>query len=261
MTAQIAVEAQNVWKAFGSLQVLKGVSLQVNHGEVACIVGASGSGKSTLLRCMNHLETVDNGRIYVSGDLIGYRESKRKLYELRESVNCSQRSRLGMVFQQFNLFAHMTVLENIIEAPMLVKGEHKDAATARANELLRRVGLADKSHAYPSQLSGGQQQRVAIARALAMEPKVMLFDEPTSALDPELVGEVLEVIRDLAKSGMTMVVVTHEMAFARDVGDLLVFMDDGVIVEQGDPAAVLADPKEDRTRTFLRRVLSEDASH
>ena len=259
MTTATAVSAQNVWKTFGSLQVLKGVSLEVNYGEVACIVGASGSGKTTLLRCMNHLESVDNGRVYVSGDLIGYRESNGRLYELHERANCTQRSQVGMVFQQFNLFSHMTVLENIMEAPMLVKGEAKDVAAARADELLRRVGLADKSGAYPAQLSGGQQQRVAIARALAMEPKVMLFDEPTSALDPELVGEVLEVIRDLADSGMTMVVVTHEMAFAREVGDLLVFMADGVIVEQGVPAEVLTDPQEDRTRKFLRRVLSGDA--
>lgn len=260
MTSAFAVDARNVWKAYGDLDVLKGIDLELSYGDVTCIVGPSGSGKSTLLRCMNHLESIDRGRLYVNGHLMGYRENAGRLYELPERINCRHRAEIGMVFQQFNLFAHMNVLENLIEAPTLVKKEPKESAVARATELLRRVGLGDKCDAYPSQLSGGQQQRVAIARALAMNPKVMLFDEPTSALDPELVGEVLEVIRHLAESGMTMVIVTHEMAFAREVGDLLVFMDGGVVVEQGPPAEVLARPQEMRTREFLYRVSNEDAS-
>ena len=220
-----------------------------------CIVGPSGSGKSTFLFCINHLEKINSGRLSVDGELVGYREGKDKLYELRDREVAAKRRQIGMVFQHFNLFPHMTALGNVIEAPMRVAGQSKKQATAKGRELLERVGLADKLSSYPSQLSGGQQQRVAIARALAMEPKLMLFDEPTSALDPELVGEVLDVMRELAKSGMTMVVVTHEMGFAREVGDKLVFMDGGVVVESGDPREVLANPREERTKAFLSSVL------
>ncbi|MBF4476906.1 amino acid ABC transporter ATP-binding protein [Rhodococcus rhodochrous] len=249
------VRADRVCKSFGAVKVLKGISLEVGRGQVTCLIGPSGSGKSTFLRCINHLERVDAGRLYVDGDLVGYVERGSKLYELHPRAAAKQRRDIGMVFQHFNLFPHRTVLENVIEAPILVKKLKRDEAVEKARDLLARVGLADKVDAYPAQLSGGQQQRVAIARALAMDPKLMLFDEPTSALDPELVGEVLAVMRDLADGGMTMVVVTHEMGFAREVADQLVFMDGGVVVEAGDPRQVLADPKESRTREFLSRLL------
>ncbi len=249
------VSAEGVRKRYGRLEVLKGITLEVQPGEVMCIVGPSGSGKSTFLFCINHLEKINSGRLSVDGELVGYREGKDKLYELRDREVAAKRRQIGMVFQHFNLFPHMTALGNVIEAPMRVAGQSKKQATAKGRELLERVGLADKLSSYPSQLSGGQQQRVAIARALAMEPKLMLFDEPTSALDPELVGEVLDVMRELAKSGMTMVVVTHEMGFAREVGDKLVFMDGGVVVESGDPREVLANPREERTKAFLSSVL------
>ncbi|WP_280266022.1 amino acid ABC transporter ATP-binding protein [Nocardia wallacei] len=249
------IRAEQVCKSFGALQVLKGVSLEVERGEVMCLIGPSGSGKSTFLRCINHLEQVNAGRLYVDGDLVGYQEKGGKLYELHPRVAARQRRDIGMVFQHFNLFPHRTALENIIEAPTQVKRLRKADAVARAKELLDRVGLAEKADAYPAQLSGGQQQRVAIARALAMDPKLMLFDEPTSALDPELVGEVLGVMRELAASGMTMVVVTHEMGFAREVADQLVFMDAGVVVEAGNPRDMLADPAQDRTKAFLSRIL------
>jgi polar amino acid transport system ATP-binding protein len=249
------VRAEEVRKHFGHLEVLKGITLEVARGEVFCIVGPSGSGKSTFLRCINHLEKVDGGRLAVDGELVGYRQQGDRLYELREREVAAKREQIGMVFQRFNLFPHMSVLDNVTEAPMRVKGESRKAATERAVQLLDRVGLADKRAAYPNHLSGGQQQRVAIARALAMSPKLMLFDEPTSALDPELVGEVLEVMRQLADDGMTMVVVTHEMAFAREVGDQLVFMDAGVVVEAGNPREVLGNPQHERTRSFLSKVL------
>ncbi|MFF3666666.1 amino acid ABC transporter ATP-binding protein [Microtetraspora malaysiensis] len=251
----LMVKAERVCKNFGHVEVLKGIDLEVQQGEVMCVVGPSGSGKSTFLRCINHLEKVDAGRLWVDGHLVGYRQRGDKLYELREKEVAAQRRDIGMVFQRFNLFPHMTALQNVMEAPMLVKGESKDAAKARAEQLMERVGLSDRMGNYPSQLSGGQQQRVAIARALAMQPKLMLFDEPTSALDPELVGEVLDVMRDLAREGMTMVVVTHEMGFAREVGDSLVFMDGGVVVEQGVPREVLANPQHARTQAFLSKVL------
>ncbi|MDQ1575251.1 MAG: hypothetical protein QOH55_401 [Microbacteriaceae bacterium] len=249
------VRADSVTKSFGSNEVLKGISLTVEAGEVLCIVGPSGSGKSTFLRCINHLERVDAGRLSVDGQLVGYREKGDKLYELKPKEAAKQRREIGMVFQRFNLFPHMTALENVMEAPMRVRGISKAQATARAEELLARVGLGDKGDHYPAHLSGGQQQRVAIARALAMEPKLMLFDEPTSALDPELVGEVLDVMKGLAKTGMTMIVVTHEMGFAREVADSLVFMDGGVVVESGDPREVLSRPQHERTKAFLSKVL------
>ena len=249
------VKAEQVCKSFGSLRVLKGIDLEVAAGEVLCLVGPSGSGKSTFLRCINHLERVDAGRLYVDGDLVGYREKGDKLYEISPRHAARQRRDIGMVFQHFNLFLHRTALENVIEAPMLVKGESRAEATERARDLLERVGLSAKADAYPAQLSGGQQQRVAIARALAMEPKLMLFDEPTSALDPELVGEVLGVMRDLAAAGMTMVVVTHEMGFAREVADTIAFMDDGVVVEAGRPSEVLRAPTHQRTKDFLSKIL------
>ncbi|WP_306323462.1 MULTISPECIES: amino acid ABC transporter ATP-binding protein [unclassified Streptomyces] len=249
------VKAEQVHKSFGHVQVLKGIDLEVKQGEVFCLIGPSGSGKSTFLRCINHLEKINAGRLYVDGNLVGYRQQGDKLYELRDREVSMQRRDIGMVFQRFNLFPHMTALENVMEAPVQVKKRSKSEARTQAQELLDRVGLADKANNYPSQLSGGQQQRVAIARALAMEPKLMLFDEPTSALDPELVGEVLDVMRDLAQSGMTMVVVTHEMGFAREVGDSLVFMDDGVVVESGDPREVLTNPQQERTQSFLSKVL------
>ena len=237
--------------------MLKGITLEVGKGQVLVMVGPSGSGKSTFLRCINHLEQVNAGRLYVDGDLIGYREKKRgdKLYEISPRDAAKQRRDIGMVFQHFNLFPHRTALENLVEAPMHVKRVKKADAVARAKDLLDQVGMAEKATAYPAQLSGGQQQRVAIARALAMNPKLMLFDEPTSALDPELVGEVLEVMKKLAEEGMTMVVVTHEMGFAREVADQLVFMDDGVVVESGPPREVLANPKHERTKAFLSKVL------
>jgi polar amino acid transport system ATP-binding protein len=249
------VLAEGVHKYFGHAHILKGVDLEVAPREVMCIIGPSGSGKSTFLRCINHLERINAGRLSVDGELVGYRERGGKLYEMREKEIAAQRLQIGMVFQRFNLFPHMTAIDNVMEAPLRVKRERKDVVRDRAQRLLDRVGLGDRGDAYPSQLSGGQQQRVAIARALAMEPKLMLFDEPTSALDPELVGEVLDVMRQLALEGMTMIVVTHEMGFAREVGDTLVFMDDGVVVERGAPRQVLADPRHQRTRTFLSKVL------
>ncbi|KAA0917341.1 amino acid ABC transporter ATP-binding protein [Dietzia sp. ANT_WB102] len=253
MTAM--VRADQVCKNFGSLRVLKGIDLEVAAGEVLCLVGPSGSGKSTFLRCINHLERVDAGRLYVDGELVGYREKGDKLYEISPKHAARQRRDIGMVFQHFNLFLHRTALQNVIEAPMLVKGHSRAEATERGRELLAKVGLAAKADTYPAQLSGGQQQRVAIARALAMDPKLMLFDEPTSALDPELVGEVLGVMRDLADAGMTMVVVTHEMGFAREVADTVAFMDDGVVVEAGKPADVLKSPSHQRTKDFLSKIL------
>ena len=255
MTGVPMVLAEKVSKNFGSNRVQRGISLEVDPGEVLCIVGPSGSGKSTFLRCINHLEVVDGGRLSVDGQLVGYRQKGEKLYELKLKEAAFQRQEIGMVFQRFNLFPHLTAVENIILAPMRVKKISKAAATVRATELLERVGLGDKGDAYPAHLSGGQQQRVAIARALAMDPKLMLFDEPTSALDPELVGEVLDVMKGLAKSGMTMIVVTHEMGFAREVADTLVFMDDGVVVEAGAPRQILSDPQHDRTKAFLSKVL------
>ncbi|GAB6952777.1 amino acid ABC transporter ATP-binding protein [Corynebacterium simulans] len=249
------ISAQNVHKSFGSLDVLKGVTLDVMPGEVACLLGPSGSGKSTFLRCCNHLEKITAGRLYVDGDLIGYRERDGVLYEITEKQAAAQRTDIGMVFQQFNLFAHRTVLENIIEAPVNVKKQPVEKAKKRAMELLEQVGLAHKADAYPVQLSGGQQQRVAIARAVAMEPKLMLFDEPTSALDPELVGEVLRVMKELAAGGMTMLVVTHEMGFAREVADKIFFMDGGQVIESGTPQQVIDDPQHPRTKEFLSSLL------
>jgi polar amino acid transport system ATP-binding protein len=249
------VEAVEVHKSFGHVEVLRGIDLTVMPGEVACVIGPSGSGKSTFLRCINHLERIDAGAMRVDGELIGYREAGGKLHELRESEVARQRRDIGMVFQRFNLFPHKTAAENIMEAPRTVRREPKQASRARAMALLDRVGLSDKYDSFPAQLSGGQQQRVAIARALAMQPRLMLFDEPTSALDPELVGEVLDVMRGLARDGMTMVVVTHEMGFAREVGDTLVFMDEGRIVEAGDPREVLGNPQHERTKAFLSKVL------
>jgi polar amino acid transport system ATP-binding protein len=253
--AATMVKAEGVHKRFGRLEVLKGVSLEVAPGEVMCLLGPSGSGKSTLLRCINHLEKIDSGRLSVDGELVGYRQVGDKLHELRESEVAQKRSQIGMVFQHFNLFPHMTALGNVTCAPVRVKGDAREHAEAHGRELLDQVGLGDKVDAYPSQLSGGQQQRVAIARALAMEPKLMLFDEPTSALDPELVGDVLAAMQQLAREGMTMVVVTHEMGFAREVADTVVFMDGGVVVESGAPAEVLGNPQHERTRAFLSKVL------
>jgi polar amino acid transport system ATP-binding protein len=255
MTAPLMVKSEGVHKSFGRLEVLRGIDLEVRPREVMCIIGPSGSGKSTFLRCINHLEKINSGRLWVDGELVGYRQKGGRLHELRESEVAAQRRDIGMVFQRFNLFPHMTVLENIMEAPCRVKREPRQAVRDRALQLLDQVGLAAKVGAYPSQLSGGQQQRVAIARALAMQPKLMLFDEPTSALDPELVGEVLETMKRLALDGMTMVVVTHEMGFAREVGDSLVFMDGGVVLEEGNPREVLANPQHPRTQDFLSKVL------
>jgi polar amino acid transport system ATP-binding protein len=249
------VLAESVYKCYGRLEVLRGINLSVAPREVLCIVGPSGSGKSTFLRCINHLEKIDGGRLSVDGELVGYRQRGDKIYELPDREVCRKRAEIGMVFQRFNLFPHMTALENIMEAPLRVKGEPQGVVEQRGRSLLARVGLGDKVDVYPNHLSGGQQQRVAIARALAMQPKLMLFDEPTSALDPELVGEVLDVMRGLAQDGMTMVVVTHEMGFAREVGDSLVFMDGGVIVESGSPREMLANPQHERTRSFLSKVL------
>ena len=249
------IAIKNVWKRYGRLDVLKGIDLEVPRGGVTCLIGPSGSGKSTLLRCVNHLEKVTSGRIEVDGELIGYREKNGNLYELTPKQAAAQRVDIGMVFQHFNLFTHRTVLENIIEAPVQVRGENKDDAIEHARKLLDQVGLAHKADAYPVQLSGGQQQRVAIARALAMRPKLMLFDEPTSALDPELVGEVLNVMRRLADDGMTMLVVTHEMGFAREVADEVAFMDGGVIVEHGPSAEVIGNPQHERTQEFLSSLL------
>jgi polar amino acid transport system ATP-binding protein len=249
------VKADHVRKHFGPLEVLKGLSLEVAPSEVVCLIGPSGSGKSTFLRCVNHLEKIDGGRLYVDGELVGYRQENGTVYELPESAIAKNRADIGMVFQRFNLFPHMTALGNVTEGPIRVNGVHKREAIALGRELLERVGLADKIDEYPARLSGGQQQRVAIARALAMEPKLMLFDEVTSALDPELVKEVLDVMRDLAREGMTMIVVTHEMGFAADVGDRVVFMDDGAIVEEGPARQVIESPKEERTKRFLGLVL------
>jgi polar amino acid transport system ATP-binding protein len=249
------VKAEGVRKSFGAHQVLRGIDLEVAPGEVTCLIGRSGSGKTTFLRCINHLEKISGGRLSVDGELVGYRQRGDKVHELHDRDIARKRAEIGMVFQRFNLFPHMTALENVVEAPVRVKKESRASTVERANALLERVGLAGRASFYPSQLSGGQQQRVAIARALAMSPKLMLFDEPTSALDPELVGDVLDVMRGLATDGMTMVVVTHEMGFAREVGDTLVFMDGGVIVESGPPRDILANPTDERLRTFLSKVL------
>jgi len=254
MTATGAVEIRGVHKRFGSNEVLRGIDLTLAPGSVTVILGPSGSGKSTLLRCINHLEQVDRGYVRVDEELIGYRQANGKLYELREREVLRQRSRIGFVFQSFNLFPHLTVLENVVEAPIHAQRRPRAQVHEQARTLLARVGLTDKLDAYPRQLSGGQQQRVAIARALALEPTLVLFDEPTSALDPELVGEVLDVMKDLARGGTTMVVVTHEVGFAREVADRVVFMDEGRLVEQGSPAEVLDTPREERTRAFLARV-------
>lgn len=253
--AKAMVKAELVCKDFGALKVLKGITLEVMQGQVLVLVGPSGSGKSTFLRCINHLETVSAGRLYVDGSLVGYNERGGKLHEMKPRDVAKQRRDVGMVFQHFNLFPHRTALGNVIEAPVQVKGVSKSEALERGKQLLETVGLADKAEAYPAQLSGGQQQRVAIARALAMEPKLMLFDEPTSALDPELVGEVLAVMKKLASQGMTMVVVTHEMGFAREVADELVFMDAGVVVERGNPRDIMANPQHERTQAFLSKVM------
>ena len=255
MLETLMLEAQQVCKRFGRNEVLKGINLRVPKGSVVVLLGPSGSGKSTFLRCINHLENIDAGRLYVEGELIGYREKGGALYEMRDNDICHQRANIGMVFQQFNLFPHMTAIDNVIAAPVKVKGESKVSATERGLKLLARVGLADKADTYPRQLSGGQQQRVAIARALAMEPRLMLFDEPTSALDPELVKEVLDVMQDLARDGMTMICVTHEMGFAREVADTVVFIDGGYVVEAGPPREVLLNPQQQRTKDFLSKVL------
>jgi polar amino acid transport system ATP-binding protein len=249
------VRVERVHKRFGRTEILRGLDLMVGRGEVCVVIGPSGSGKTTLLRCINHLVKIDAGRITVDGELIGYREEGGRLHELREREVAARRSHIGMVFQRFNLFPHLDAVGNIVEAPLRVRGESRSTAVSRAHALLARVGLSEKAAAYPKHLSGGQQQRVAIARALAMEPKLMLFDEPTSALDPELVGEVLDVMRGLAADGMTMIVVTHEMGFAREVGDHLVFVDEGVVVEEGVPADIIRAPQHERTRSFLSKVL------
>jgi polar amino acid transport system ATP-binding protein len=249
------VQLRGVRKRFGSLEVLKGIDMDVREGEVTCLLGPSGSGKSTLLRCINHLETINGGRIVVDGELVGYREKNGNLHEMHPTAVAKQRRKIGMVFQRFNLFPHKTALENIMEAPVGVSRRPRAQVRQEAFQLLDRVGLADWASHYPAQLSGGQQQRIAIARALAMHPKIMLFDEPTSALDPELVGDVLEVMRDLASSGTTMVVVTHEIGFARSAGDTVVFMDEGVVVESGSPEQVFDHPQHHRTRSFLESVL------
>ncbi|MFB8106263.1 MULTISPECIES: amino acid ABC transporter ATP-binding protein [Streptomyces] len=248
------VDMRGVHKSYGALEVLRGVDLQVRTGEVAALLGPSGSGKSTLLRVLNQLERAERGHVTIDGELIGYRRSGTKLYELKEKDILRQRRKVGFVFQSFNLFPHLTVLDNLVEAPLAARLAGREELRETARTLLSRVGLADKSDAYPRQLSGGQQQRVAIARALALRPKVLLFDEPTSALDPELVDEVLDVIKDLARSGTTMVVVTHEIGFAREVADTVVFMDGGVIVEQGPPSEVLDHPRHPRTRAFLSKA-------
>lgn len=253
--ANLMVDARSVRKSYGSNEVLQGITLSVEQGEVLCIIGPSGSGKSTFLRCLNHLESINGGRIYVNDELMGYRQAGKVLHEMKPKDIAKQRQAIGMVFQRFNLFPHMTALQNVIEAPIGVGGVNPEEAKQLGLELLAQVGLADKGDHYPSQLSGGQQQRVAIARALAMKPKLMLFDEPTSALDPELVGDVLDVMKGLAKAGMTMIVVTHEMGFAREVADKVVFIDKGQIVEMGTPKQVLDKPQEARTKAFLNKVL------
>ena len=250
------VKAESVHKSFGRLEVLKGVSLEVQPGEVVCMIGPSGSGKSTFLRCINHLEKIDAGRLSVDGNLVGYRQQNDKLYEQRDAEVCRDRAEIGMVFQSFNLFGHMTALENVIEAPVHVRKIPKREAMTQGRELLAQVGLADKLNTYPSQLSGGQQQRVAIARALAMKPKLMLFDEPTSALDPELVGEVLDVMKNLAFDfNTTMIVVTHEMGFAREAADRVLMMDDGRVIEEGTPEHFFQAPREERTKRFVAAIL------
>jgi polar amino acid transport system ATP-binding protein len=249
------VLAEGVHKRFGRLEVLRGISLEVQPGQVMCMLGPSGSGKSTFLRCINHLEKIEAGRLSVDGELVGYRQEGDRLHELREADVVRKRAEIGMVFQRFNLFPHMTALQNVCEAPVQVRGIARDQARERGAELLARVGLGHRLSAYPSQLSGGQQQRVAIARALAMDPKLMLFDEPTSALDPELVGEVLDVMRGLAADGMTMIVVSHEIGFAREVADTMVFIDEGLVVESGAPEQVISAPRHERTRAFLSKVL------
>jgi len=251
----VKVLAENVHKAYGRNEVLRGIDLEIHTGEVACIVGPSGGGKSTFLRCINHLEKIDAGRLSVDDELIGYKQRGGKLYEMHDKEVAEQRRSIGMVFQRFNLFPHMTAAENVMAGPVVVRKDNKKQSRERAIDLLSKVGLGDRGDSYPMQLSGGQQQRVAIARALAMDPDLMLFDEPTSALDPELVGEVLDVMRSLAQSGMTMIVVTHEMGFAREVGDLLAFIDKGVVAEQGVPREILANPKSTRFRDFLGKVL------
>jgi len=250
-----ALRVEAVRKSYGHIEVLKGIDMQVKPGEVACLVGPSGSGKSTFLRCINHLEKINSGRLYVHGELVGYQEKKGRLYELTDREVCRKRAEIGMVFQSFNLFQHMSVLENIIEAPTRVLKISKEEAVIHARELLELVGLSGREDSLPKQLSGGQQQRVAITRALAMKPKLMLFDEPTSALDPELVGEVLTAMQDLASSGMTMIVVTHEMGFARKVADTVAFMDAGLIVESGPPDKILDNPQHERTKSFFSKVL------
>jgi polar amino acid transport system ATP-binding protein len=254
-TDNVILSVRQVQKSYIDNHVLRGVSIDVRQGEVICILGPSGSGKSTFLRTLNHLEKIDKGCVYLDGELIGYRPSHGRLVELSDRQLSAQRARMGMVFQSFNLFPHLTAIENVMEGPLQVKRERRADARSRACALLDRVGLASKYQAYPRQLSGGQQQRVAIARALAMQPRVMLFDEPTSALDPELVGEVLDVMRGLAADGMTMLVVTHEIGFAREAADRVIFMDSGVIVEQGPPADVISNPQNPRTRAFLASVL------
>lgn len=251
----VVVEARGVIKNFGALNVLKGIDLTISRGDVTCIIGPSGSGKSTFLRCINQLETLDGGYIIVDGEPVGVNIKNGRVHAQTNAQVARSRENIGMVFQGFNLFPHMTVMENICAAPIRVRKQNRADARKRALTLLERVGLASKAEAYPAALSGGQQQRVAIARALAMEPRLMLFDEPTSALDPELVGEVLDVMRGLADAGMTMIVVTHEMGFAREVGDHLIFMDDGCVVEGGNPAAVLESPQHERTRQFLAKVI------
>ena len=253
--SDVMVKAANVHKSFGHVEVLKGIDLEVKNGEVFCLLGPSGSGKSTFLRCINHLERVTAGRLSVEGELIGYREVGDKLHEMKPKEIAAQRRDIGMVFQRFNLFPHLTALENVMQAPMKIRGVSKAEARTQALALLDRVGLSSRVDNYPGQLSGGQQQRVAIARALAMKPKLMLFDEPTSALDPELVGEVLDVMKDLAREGMSMIVVTHEIGFAREVADTVVFMDGGVVVEAGAPSQVIDNPQHDRTKSFLSKVL------
>ncbi len=254
-TIEPLVKARNVHKSFADLEVLKGIDLDVAPGEVVVVLGPSGSGKSTFLRCINHLESINQGSIEVDGEQIGYRLHKDRLLQLSNHAIALQRRKIGMVFQQFNLYPHMTALQNIIEAPVGIHGESRKAATENALRLLERVGLSAKADSYPRQLSGGQQQRVAIARALAIKPKLMLFDEPTSALDPELVGEVLATMRDLANQGLTMIVVTHEIGFAREAADRVVFMDDGKVVEQGKPEDVIGNPQHPRTRSFLSRFI------
>jgi polar amino acid transport system ATP-binding protein len=252
----VVVDARDVNKYFGRLHVLRDVCIQVKRQETVVIIGPSGSGKTTFIRCVNHLEKIQSGRIFVNGHLIGYRETgSKKLAEDKEKNIATQRQEIGMVFQRFNLFPHMTALENIIEAPIHVRGMDRDEAVTVGRALLERVGLAAKEKVYPNQLSGGQQQRIAIARALAMKPALMLFDEPTSALDPEMIGEVLEVMKELAREGMTMIVVSHEMGFAREVANRVVMMDDGVVVEEGTPDQVFSHPAQERTKTFLSKIL------